>query len=158
VFGRSNTPTTVPLPEYKVKDCKPARIVTVLSHVQPNSWSDFEFGARVVSLPPEGPRPAPGAHAAEAPFVPATYTWSFGDGETATSSSAFVSHDYERRAQDTLYSYFTVRADVRATDGRTLSGRTTLALINPAFEAFAKKGIVQLLIALDPRFPSLGEG
>ena len=37
-----------------------------------------------------------------------------------------------------------------------LTGRATLPLINPAFEAFARKGIVQLLIALDPRFPELG--
>lgn len=40
--------------------------------------------------------------------------------------------------------------------GETLTGRTSLSLINPAFESFAQKGIVQLLIALDPRFPELG--
>ena len=67
-----------------------------------------------------------------------------------------MSHDYERRVQDSLYSYFVVRVDVRDAAGELLTGRTTLPLINQAFEAFARKGIVQLLIGLDPRFPDLG--
>ena len=154
VFGRTNTAVTVPVPEYKVKDCQPERVVAVESHVQPNSWSDLEFGARIVTLPPPNPGVAlEGSHKA---FVAASYAWSFGDGETATTSGPFVTHDFGRRAQDTLYSYFAVQVDVRSADGELLSGRTTLPLINPAFEAFARKGIVQLLIALDPRFPELG--
>ncbi len=154
VFGRTNTAVTVPVPEYKVKDCQPERVVVVESHVQPNSWSDIEFGARVVPLPP--PNPGIALEGSQKAFLAASFAWSFGDGDTATTSGPFVVHDYERRTQDTLYSYFTVQVDVRSADGQTLSGRTTLPLINPAFEAFARKGIVQLLIALDPRFPELG--
>src|SRR6185312_13528831 len=67
-----------------------------------------------------------------------------------------AAHDYEERAQDALYSYFVAGVTVHARDGRTLGGRTTLALVNPAFETFARKGIVQLLVSLDPRFPELG--
>jgi hypothetical protein len=154
VFGRGNVATTVPVPEYTVKDCQPQRIVTVVSHVRPNSWSDIELGARVVTLPQPDPRVRTLGSAA--PFVAASYVWAFGDGETATTATPFVSHDYEGRSQDTLYSYFTVRVDVLSTKGETLTGRTTLPLINPAFEALKQKGIVQILIALDPRFPELG--
>ena len=45
---------------------------------------------------------------------------------------------------------------MRSATGEVLTGRTTLPLINPAFEAFAQKGIVQLLVSLDPRFPEMG--
>jgi hypothetical protein len=154
VFGRTNVAVTVPVPEYKVKDCQPARVVVIETRVQANTWSDFDLMAKVIPLPepPPGLR-TEGSHKA---FVPTSYTWAFGDGVTATTSGPLVSHDFEGRAQDALYSYFTVRVDVRGESGEVLTGRTTLALINPAFEAFAQKGIVQLLIALDPRFPEMG--
>jgi hypothetical protein len=64
-------------------------------------------------------------------------------------------HSYEDRAQDSLYSYFTVGVEVRDANGVKLVGRATVPLINPAFEAFTRKGIVQLLTALKPRFPEL---
>jgi hypothetical protein len=157
VFGRTNTPVTVPLPEYRVKDCQPARIVAVVQHLRANSWGEFDFVANVVTLPPRGG--ADSAHAGgtgASPFTPASYVWSFGDGETATTSAPVATHSYEARAQESLYSYFTVGVEVHGKEGRELTGRTTLPLINPAFESLARKGIVPLLIALDPRFPELG--
>ncbi len=154
VFGKTNVPVTVPVPEYKVKECQPERVVAIESRVQPNTWGDFDFFAKVVALP----APAQGIRSdgSRAPFTPVSYAWTFGDGDAATTSGPVVSHDYERRPQDSLYSYFAVRVDVRDARGEVLTGRTTLPLINQAFEAFARKGIVQLLIALDPRFPNLG--
>ena len=154
VFGRTNVAVTVPVPEYKVKECQPEHVVVVEPRVRANTWSDFDFLAKVVALPP--PPPGLRSEGPGRPFVPVSYSWTFGDGEAATTAGALVSHDYERRAQDSLYSYFTVRADVRDAGGRVLTGRATLPLINEAFEALASKGIVQLLIALDPRFPELG--
>jgi hypothetical protein len=128
--------------------------MVVEARLAANTWSDFDFHARVVSLPPPGPDiRSEGSHK---PFAPASYAWTFGDGEAATTSGPVVSHDYERRPQDSLYSYFTVRVEARSADGELLTGRTTLPLVNPAFEAFAQKGVVQLLVALDPRFPGLG--
>jgi hypothetical protein len=153
VFGRTNAATTVPLPEYKVKDCPPTRMAALEQRLRANSWGDFDFVARVVTLPPPDGRPRPGA---ERSFVPTSYGWSFGDGDMATTSGPVVSHSYERRRQTTLYSYFIVGVQIRGEDGATLSARTTLPLINSAFESLARKGIVQLLIALDPRFPELG--
>jgi hypothetical protein len=154
VFGRTNAAVTVPVPEYKVNACQPERIVVVEPRVAANTWSDFDFVAKVVALP----APAPGirGEGSHRAFTPVSYSWSFGDGDAATTSGPAVSHDYERRAQDSLYSYFPVRVDVRDASGAVLTGRTTLPLINQAFEAFAQKGIVQLLVALDPRFPELG--
>jgi hypothetical protein len=153
VFGRNNVAVTVPVPEYKVKDCQPERALVVESRVAANTWSAFDFVARIVSLPP--PPPGIRGDGSHKPFVPVSYAWAFGDGEGATTTGPLVSHDYERRSQDALYSYFTVRVDARSEGGEVLTGRTTLPLINPAFEAFAQKGVVQLLVALDPRFPEL---
>jgi hypothetical protein len=154
VFGRGNVPLTVPVPEYKVKDCQPERVVVVETRVQANTWSNFDLLAKIVGLPapPAGVR-AEGSHK---PFVPVSYAWSFGDGVTALTTGPVASHDYEGRTQAALYSYFPVRVDVRSDGGEVLTGRTTLPLINPAFEAFAQKGIVQLLVALEPRFPAMG--
>jgi len=153
VFGRTNTPVTVPLPQYKVLDCQPRRLVAVEPHLRANSWSDFDFVARVVTLP----SPTARIRAVGSPdkFVPHSFTWAFGDGETASTTTGVVSHNYEGRAQNSLYSYFTVAVEVHG-GAETIVGRASLSLINPAFESFAQKGIVQLLIALDPRFPEVG--
>jgi len=156
VFGKANTAVTVALPDVRVKDCQPARVVGVEEHLLANSWADFDFVARVVTLPPRGATDAPRSPGAGDTFTATSYAWSFGDGETATTSAPIATHSYEGRAQETLYSYFTVGVEVRSKDGRTLTGRTTLPLINAAFESLARKGIIQLLIALDPRFPDLG--
>src|SRR5262249_29082275 len=109
--------------------------------------------AKVVTL-----APPPSRAREEGPdqFTPASYVWSFGDGEAATTTAPLVTHSYESRAQETLYSYFAVAVEARDKTGEKLSARTTLSLINPAFEAFAYKGIVMLLVELDPRFPELG--
>ena len=153
VFGRTNVAATAALPDYRVKDCQPARIVAVEQHLRANSWADFDFVAKIVTLPARGEDSAPAARDA---FTATSYVWSFGDGDTATTSAPAVMHSYEGRAQETLYSYFTVGVEVRSKEGGKLTGRTTLPLINTAFESLARKGIVQLLIALDPRFPDLG--
>ncbi len=153
VFGRGNVAVTVPVPEYKVKDCQPERVVVLESHVRANTWSDFDFLAKLVTLPPLPGVRSEGSHK---PFAPVSFAWTFGDGDAATTTGPVVSHDYERRPQEALYSQFAVRVDARNADGDVLTGRTTLPLINPAFEAFAQKGIVALLVALDPRFPELG--
>ena len=151
VFGRTNTEVTVPLPAYKVKDCQPTRIVLVGQRLRANSNSDFYLQARVMTLPPrEGEK-----RGDLEPFVPVSYAWTFGDGAVNQTSVPLTMHSYEDRAQDSLYSYFTVGVEVRDANGVKVAGRTTVPLINPAFEAFAGKGIVQLLIALEPRFPEL---
>ena len=154
VFGQSNVAVTVPVPEYKVKDCQPERVVMVESRVQPNTWGDFDFVAKVVALP-RRPREF-AARDRTGPSLPSRTR-----GPSATVMPLRRRGPPYRTTtrggpQDSLYSYFAVRVDVRDAGGEILTGRTTLPLINQAFEAFARKGIVQLLIALDPRFPDLG--
>lgn len=151
VFGRTNTEVSVPLPKYKVKECQPARIVMVEQRLRANSASEFDFYARIVTLPPRE-REKRGTPEA---FNPVAYTWTFGDGATDKTSTAIASHNYESRGQDSLYSYYTVGVEIRDAKGDKLSGRTTVPLVNPAFEAFARKGVVQVLVSLEPRFPEL---
>ena len=160
VFGRGNVATTVPLPQYEVMDCRPTYIAEIMQRVRSNTWADFDFNARVIGIqraPTEAdrqrgapPPPTP------KPFKPVAFTWTFGDGESTTSLTPIVEHDYEGRTQSTLYSYFVVGVSIRGAKGETATGRLALPLINPAFEALAGKGIVALLVSLDPRFPELG--
>jgi len=154
VFGRTNTPVTVPLPPYRVKNCQPRRLLSVEHHLRANSWSDFDFFAKIVTVAAPGRDPR--KEGLDEPFAVLSYAWSFGDGEQTTTATPLVTHSYEGRKQESLYAYFVVGVDIVDKKSEKLSGRTTLALINPGFEAYARKGIVQLLIALDPRFPELG--
>jgi hypothetical protein len=160
VFGRGNVATTVPLPQYEVMDCRPKYIAAIMQRVRSNTWADFDFNAKVVGIP-AAPTPADRQRGAPPPpvpkpFKPVSFTWTFGDGEGTTTLTPIVEHDYEERAQNTLYSYFVVGVSIRGAKGEVATGRMTLPLINPAFESLAEKGIVQLLISLDPRFPELG--
>ena len=160
VFGRGNVATTVPLPQYEVMDCRPTYLAAIQQRVRSNTWSDFEFNARVVGIPrapteadrKRGAPPPP----VPKPFKPVAFTWNFGDGQSATTLTPITEHDYEGRPQNTLYSYYVVGVSIRGAKGETATGRLTLSLINPAFESLAGKGLVTLLIALDPRFPELG--
>ncbi len=151
VFGRTNMAVTVPLPKYRVKDCQPAQILLIEQRLRPNTNSDFDFHARVITLPPRGheQRSAPEAYRA------VSFAWTFGDGTSESTSAPLASHSFENRPQETLYSYFVVGVEARDQNGKKLAGRTAIPLINPAFEAFARKGIVQILMALEPRFPTL---
>jgi len=159
VFGRNNVATTVPLPRYEVKDCRPKYIASVATAVRSNTWADFDFTARIVGLP-AAPSPADkqrgGPPPVPKPFNGVSFTWSFGDGETVTTLTPVVEHNYEGRPQKTEYSYYVIGVTIRGEKGESVTGRTSLALQNPSFEALSQKGIVALLISLDPRFPELG--
>jgi PKD domain-containing protein len=73
---------------------------------------------------------------------PATYAWSFGDGQTMTTSSPFVSHDYTPAIDPLVqYNYFDV--SVTVTNG---SGAATATKVVPIWSLYAKnrvKGIIQ---------------
>jgi hypothetical protein len=66
-----------------------------------------------------------------------------------------ITHSFEDRPQSTLYSQFLVRVEVATDDGRTLVARDALQLPNPAYESWTRKGLVSLMVALDPAFPVL---
>ncbi len=155
VFGRNNAVTTVEVPKYKVKDCRPTYLALVSAGLQPNTWADYNIAATIAAFPHRPDMAVPAAP--PKPFGAVHYNWSFGDGETATTDVPAVSHSYERRKQDGTYSYMVVAMEAVNAAGEKVSARTSLALLNPAFESLQQKGAIQLLVALDPRFPELDE-
>ncbi len=90
------------------------------------------------------------------PFQPRRYEWSFGDGETATTELPYVTHNFEGRKQDAMFSNLLVEVKVYGNDDEPVLGRASLQLLNPAYEDLATKGVVTLLVQLTPRFPELG--
>jgi hypothetical protein len=152
VFGRNNVVTTVPLPKFEVRECVPPHIVNIEKRIRSNTWADYDFVARVAT-----PRTwNQGRSEPPKPFEPTLYVWSFGDGQSAATSLPVAEHNYEGRPQDSLYSYFAVSVEIHGKTGEILRGRTSLALMNQAFEALKLKGTVALMVSLEPRFPELG--
>jgi hypothetical protein len=137
VFGRNNVATTVPLPPFRVKDCKVPRRLFIEHRVNPNTSAEFSFNARIF----------------DAAIEPVRYEWDFGDGQRSTTSVPVEVHDFSARRQDALYSQILVRCTAVAADGEQVSGRDSLQLLNPLFEDFAYKGIVTIVAELTPRFP-----
>lgn len=151
VFGRGGASATADLPPFLVKSCRPARMVNIEARLRANTWGEYELEARLKEIPPLDPNAKP-----PPPFVPASYLWSFGDGQEATTSTPYATHSYETRRQDRLFSHFLVQVTVRGEGGDPVTGRTSLQLMNPAYEDLATKGVVTLMVQLTPRFPELG--
>jgi hypothetical protein len=139
------------VPAYKVKPCEPERLVHVLSRRLPNSEDDFEFFAKVVE------RPAIPGQPASKPFVPVRYVWTF-DNEAPVVSGPILSHTLlGDTGAERMYTQHLVRVDIFDASGRKETGRSSLQVMNTAFENFHKKGIVTLHAVGTPRFPELGE-
>ncbi|WP_148273296.1 hypothetical protein [Stigmatella aurantiaca] len=147
VFGPDGKVTVADVPPFTVKPCKPARSAFITARVRANTWSEFEFEAKLV----ENAQPQGGVA-----FQPRSYEWTFGDGETAVTQTPYALHSYEGRKQDTMFSHLLVEVRVRGDGGEPVVGRTALQLVNPAFEDLATKGVVTLLVQFTPRFPELG--
>jgi hypothetical protein len=150
VFGKNNVVTSAPVPSFRVKRCDAARAVVIEHRLRPNTVAEFEFEARIVN---RGSPDENGAAVAE--VRPRGFRWAFGDGAREDGRDPRTVHSFASRPQETLYSHFLVTVDVLAEDGRDLQGRHAIELLNPAFEAFAYKGVVLLFADLDPRFPVL---
>jgi hypothetical protein len=152
VFGKNNVVTSAPVPSFRVKRCDVSPTVIIEHRLRPNTAAEFELEARIVNTGGVG-----AYDAAVAAVRPRGFRWSFGDGSREDGREPRVVHSFAARPQDTLYSHFLVTVDVLAEDGRVLQGRHSIELLNPAFEAFAYKGVVLLFADLDPRFPVLSE-
>ena len=113
VFGRTNTAVTVPLPRFRVKDCQPPQILLVEQRLRPNSNSDFDLRARVVTLPPRGREPRGVVES----FKAVSFAWTFGDGTSEATATPIVTHSFENRPQAALYSYFTVGVEASDRNG-----------------------------------------
>ena len=150
VFGKNNVVTSAAVPSFRVKRCDAGLAVVIEHRLRPNTVAEFEFEARIVN------RGSPSANgAAMAQVRPRGFRWAFGDGTREDSREPRTVHSFASRPQESLYSHFLVTVDVLAEDGREVQGRHAIELLNPAFEAFAYKGVVLLFADLDPRFPVL---
>src|SRR5436305_163854 len=101
-FSKDNVATRIELPPYRVKNCRPSRILVVTMRMLPNSVSEREFTAAVQAL--DG-----------IPFTPAWYEWDFGDGSLEATADPFATHDYSGLAQKTAFTDLLVK--VKALDG-----------------------------------------
>jgi hypothetical protein len=150
VFGKNNVVTTVDVPSFTVKPCKPKRMALITSNLRANTWSEFDLEVKLIE------NPAPD-NASFVPFQPRRYEWTFGDGEKATTEVPYVTHNFENRKQDAMFSNLLIEVKVYGNDEQPVLGRTSIQLLNPAFEDLATKGVVTLLVQLTPRFPELGD-
>jgi hypothetical protein len=141
-FSKDNVATRIELPRYSVKNCRPARILVVTMRMLPNSASEREFTATVRTL--EG-----------APFSPAWYEWSFGDGEAGVTPGPVAVHDYSALPQRTAFSDLLVKVKASDGSGETVEGRFPLHIRNIAF-ATRLRGVATLFAVPVPRFPGIG--
>ncbi len=156
VVGNDGSSAVVPIPAYKIKDCKPAAQLRMRALLLPNSTAEYRVEARVVKgVSPGRPRPA---RFIDEDFVPTRYFWEFGDGATATTTEPYVEHSYEFRAQSTYFSYYLLRVTASDDNGRQMVARHSLEIMNPAYEELAQKQLVKIMTHNTPRFPELVDG
>ena len=141
-FTRDNVATRIELPSWRVKSCRPARILVVTARMLPNSAGEREFTATVQTL--EGP-----------PFTAAFYEWSFGDGSLSVTPGPVAAHDYSRLPQKTAYTDLLVKVKARDGAGESVEGRFPLHIRNVAFFS-RQRGIAVIFAEPFPRFPSAG--
>jgi hypothetical protein len=140
VFGKGNVSTTVAVPAYRVKDCRPQVLLLITARALPNTISQLELGAAVRS---SGGR-----------FTPVRYAWSFGDGAVEVTRTPIAVHDYSARPQRTAFTQVLVAVKASDAAGETVEGRLALQLANPAFES-RRRGIVAIFSEPTPRFPTM---
>src|SRR5438128_5524660 len=141
-FSKDNVATRIDLPRYRVKNCRPTRILVVTMRMLPNSVGEREFTATVQTL--DG-----------APFTPAWYEWSFGDGESGVTPGPIAIHDYSTLPQKTAFSDLLVKVKALDGSGQMVEGRLPLHLRNVAF-ATRLRGMATIFAAPVPRFPEAG--
>jgi hypothetical protein len=152
VFGKNNVATSVELPPYRVRPCDPSLAAVIERRLRANTLAEFDFDVTILDL---DARNKDGS--APTAFRPRVFRWSFGDGKSEETREPHATHDFSQRPQSTLYSQLLVTVEAIGEDGKSVKGRQSLELLNPAFEAFAYKGIVQLFSELEPRFPVLSQ-
>jgi len=145
VFGRASALTSIDVPPYRVKRCRPERVVTVGVRALANRVDDFELTATFVDNAPKRP------------FRPVRYLWDFGDGDGATTETPRTTHRYHRPIQNTLYSSYLIQVEVLGESGESVLGRTSFDRYNLGYEHLIKFGLVALFAEGHPRFPVLSE-
>ena len=141
-FSKDNVATRIELPPYRVKNCRPSRILVVTMRMLPNSVGEREFTAKVQAL--DG-----------LAFTPAWYEWDFGDGSFEASADPVATHDYSGLAQKTAFTDLLVRVKALDGGGQSVEGRYPLHIRNVAFDT-RRRGTATLFTQPTPRFPEMG--
>jgi hypothetical protein len=114
VMGAGGTRAEARVPFVKVKDCQPEPFVEITIRRAGDRGPDV-FDFEVVAHPAE-------------PL--ASVTWTFGDGQTMTTTEPRLSHDFGQRRQNSRFSEFLVTATARTERAGSLTGSKTLELVN----------------------------
>ena len=140
-FSRNNVATRIELPAYRVKNCRPARMLIVTMRMLPNSVAERELTATVRAL--DG-----------VPFNPAWYEWAFGDETFDATPGPVAVHDYSRSSQKTAFTDLLVKVKAIDGSGQSVEGRLPLHIRNIAFAA-RQRGLVAIFAEPTPRFPTI---
>ena len=141
-FSKDNVATRIELPPYRVKNCRPSRMLVVTMRMLPNSVAEREFTATVQAL--DG-----------VPFTPAWYEWEFGDGSFEATADPVAIHDYSGLAQKTAFTDLIVKVKALDGGGQSVEGRFPLHIRNVAFDT-RRRGMATLFTQPTPRFPAMG--
>jgi PKD domain-containing protein len=140
--GKRGLATIAAVPPITVRDCEVPVQVTVDVRRPPDMPDRAVLTAQIVTS---------GAGQAEpSSFEAAKYTWDFGDGTSATSTSPEVEHSYEGRRQDRAYSYFWVAVEAHDHEGRTVRGSRSLRFVNLGFRPFVRDDRVLVFAGARP--------
>src|SRR6266850_1443663 len=135
-FSKDNVATRIELPPYRVKNCRPSRMLVVTMRMLPNSVAEREFTATVQSL--DG-----------VPFTPAWYEWDFGDGSLDATADPVATHDYSGLAQKTAFTDLIVKVKALDGGGQSVEGRFPLHIRNVAFDT-RRRGMATLFLPESP--------
>jgi hypothetical protein len=138
VFGRNNVMTTVPVPNYRVKDCGKRPLVLIEYRGRANRPDEFELSAKVLGL--------------TAGDIIASYEWDFGDAQQTSTNQSMVLHSYRNRVQKSAYAQYLVNLQVVTKTGHRHLGRVALQLLNRAYQTRLSRGVVILESDYEPRF------
>jgi hypothetical protein len=141
-FSRNNVATRVPLPAWRVKNCRPARILAVTMRMLPNSVGEREFAATVQTLQGDT-------------FTPSWFEWSFGDGTFDATAGPIAVHDYSRLPQRTAFTDLLVKVKALDGSGQSVEGRYPLHVRNVAFDT-RSRGMATIFAEPSPRFAAPG--
>jgi hypothetical protein len=143
VEGR-NTIRGVALPPVEVRDCvEPKQVILTFSRTfaVPDR---ARFHVKLIESPPVR------AGVPFEPFVPASYEWDFGDGQTAKTSGPEIEHSYEGRLQNVMQSSFVATVTLRDAKGQEARGSCAVAFTNPGFVPLVSEGRVAIGIGVKP--------
>jgi hypothetical protein len=119
--------------------------MTVSTRLLPNSVDEYELVAHIGSTDPKKP------------FRATRFSWNFGDEHKEESGRPFVTHRFDSRQPDSLFSRFLITVHAYDETGEKITSRVQVNLLNSEYENLKYKGILVLSYSLNPHFPVLDD-